>query len=84
MNATCSLAVDAQGDLFIADAGNVVVREVLATVNNGIGSVTPSSQIITVGQPWSVGDLLYASEDLLQGIAVDAQGDLYLAGGRLQ
>jgi Bacterial Ig-like domain (group 3) len=79
-NGTSSLAVDPQGDLFVADAGNGVAREVLATVNNGVGSVTPSSQIITVGWPWSVGDLLYPSEDYLQGIAVDTQGDLYLAG----
>ena len=51
-HATSSLAVDPQGDLFIADSANGVVREVIAAPNtNGVGAVTPTSTITTWCRP---------------------------------
>ncbi len=69
-----SLAVDAAGDLFIADAGNNVVRE-----------VTPAGVIATVAGDGSAGyggdsgPATAASMDNPAGVAVDAAGDLFIA-----
>ena len=80
--ALSSLAVDTHGDLFIADSANELVREVLA--DPGTGTVSPTSTIITYAN-WQGGGMSVFDgpptgyEDPLQGIAVDAQGDLYIA-----
>jgi hypothetical protein len=69
-----ALAVDAAGDLFIADDGNDVVRE-----------VTPDGIITTVagtGIPGDTGDggsATAAEIDGPSGLAVDAAGDLFIA-----
>ena len=69
-----SVAVDAAGDLFIADAGNNVVRE-----------VTPAGVIATVAGDGSAGyggdggPATAASMDNPAGVAVDAAGDLFIA-----
>jgi hypothetical protein len=69
------LAVDSKGDLFIADTGNSVIRE-----------ITPSGEITTVagegGKFGDSGDGGQATSALLQAptdVAVDAAGDLYIA-----
>ena len=64
------------GDLFIADSGNDAVREVLA--DPGTGTVSPTSTMITYASG-AVGPSSDYSPDDLQGIAVDAQGDLFMA-----
>jgi streptogramin lyase len=68
------LALDAAGDLFIADSGNNRVRE-----------VTPSGVITTVagngtgGFSGDGGPATAAGLDLPAGVAVDAAGDLFIA-----
>jgi len=72
-----AVAVDAQGDLFIADTWNNVIRE-----------VQPDGTITTVagnGTPGSAGDGGPATSATLEhpaGVAVDAQGDLFIADSR--
>ena len=78
------LAVDAQGDLFISDGNDSVVREVKATDSNGVPSISPSSPIITVadnGTAGDSGDGGPATDAQLRpgGVAVDARGDLFIA-----
>lgn len=74
LNAPRGLAVDSSGDVFIADTGNNVVRE-----------VTAAGQIQTVagtGTPGFSGDGGPATQALLQaptGVAVDGSGNLYIA-----
>ncbi len=68
-----ALAVDTNGDLFIVDTGNEVVRE-----------VKPDGIITTVAGPGPGGDGGPASKASLglgynSGIAVDAHGDLFIA-----
>ncbi len=80
--ALSSLAVDTHGDLFIADSANELVREVLA--DPGTGTVSPTSTIITYANWQGGGESVFDGpptgyKDPLQGIAVDAQGDLYIA-----
>jgi sugar lactone lactonase YvrE len=75
-----AVAVDAAGDLYIADAGNNRVREVLAV--NGV--VTPQSTIITVAGTGSTtfggdgGPATAAALDAPTGVAVDAAGNLLI------
>ncbi len=69
-----AVAVDASGDLFIADSGNNVVRE---TTAKGV-----ISTIAGTGAAGSSGDNGAAASAQLnapQGIAVDASGDIYVA-----
>jgi Bacterial Ig-like domain (group 3)/MBG domain (YGX type)/NHL repeat len=74
------VAVDAQGDLFIADSGNNVVREVIP----GPGGLSDGT-IITVagdGTAGYSGDGGAATEAMLNNpdaLAVDANGDLFIA-----
>jgi hypothetical protein len=74
LDGPAGLAVDAAGDLFIADAGNNEVRE-----------VTPAGTISTVagdGTPGDSGDGGPATSAEIQspeGVAVDAAGDLFIA-----
>ena len=69
------VAVDAAGDLFIADTGNNVIREV----------VKATGDIITVagnGTPGYSGDNGPATDAELyvpHGVAIDAAGDLFIA-----
>jgi trimeric autotransporter adhesin len=74
LNAPAGLAIDASGDIFIADAGNNVVRE-----------ITPDGKIQTVagnGTQGYSGDFDVATQAQLHspsGVAVDAAGNLYIA-----
>ena len=68
------VAVDAVGDLFIADWGNSVVREVNHTtgvITRIAGSYPPAIYPGTVAESFSA-----------CGIAVDAAGDLFIADGK--
>jgi uncharacterized protein (TIGR03437 family) len=74
LNAPAGLAIDGAGDIFIADAGNNVVRE-----------VTPDGKIQTIagnGTQGYSGDFGVATQAQLHspsGVAVDASGNLYIA-----
>ena len=75
LNSPFGLAFDAAGDLFIADTGNSVVREV----------VEGTSEIITVagnGTAGYLGDngpVTAAELDFPSRVAVDAAGDVFIA-----
>ncbi len=72
LNRPTSVAVDAAGNLFIADAQNNRIRKV---GTNGI---------ITTVAGGGVGDRLAATDATLNGplgVAVDASGNLFIAGG---
>jgi uncharacterized protein (TIGR03437 family) len=74
LNQPSACAVDAAGNLFIADTLNHCIREVTAA-----GAI---STIAGTGQPGSGGDEGPATAALLdapQGIAVDANGGVYIA-----
>jgi hypothetical protein len=74
LNTPSAVAVDGKGDVFIADTENNMVRE-----------VTPNGIIRTVagnGRPGYSGDggpAVFASLDNPSGVAVNAQGDLFIA-----
>jgi sugar lactone lactonase YvrE len=68
------LAVDAQGDLFIADTDNNVVREV--KFNGIIVTVAGDG---TSGYTGDGGRATTATLNLPQGVAADAHGDLFIA-----
>jgi DNA-binding beta-propeller fold protein YncE len=68
------LAVDSEGDLFIADSGNDVVREV--TSDGTIHLVAGNG---TEGHSGNGGQATSAELDDPQDIAVDGQGDVFIA-----
>ena len=68
------LAVDAHGDLFIADANDNVVREVSPT-----GTITTVAGTGTAGYSGDGGQATAAMLNDPIGIAVDANGDLFIA-----
>ena len=71
-----SIAVDAAGDLFIADAANVRVRE----VNHATGIISTVAGNGTQGFTGDGGQAT-AAETNPTGVAVDASGDLLIADG---
>ena len=78
LNCPCGVAVDASGDVFIADTGNNRIREIL-------GSGAKQGQIVTLvgsGTQGCSGDSGPATSAELNGpcgLAVDAAGDLFIA-----
>jgi RHS repeat-associated protein len=82
-----SVATDAAGDLYIADAGNNRIQEVAATTHTQWGISMTAGDIYTVagnasGNSGVTGDGGAATAALLffpWGIAVDGAGDLYIA-----
>ena len=80
LNAPVGVALDAAGDLFIADGGNNVVREVIAA----------TGEIITVagdGTAGYNGDNIPATAAELDGpnrVSVDSAGDLYISDNNNQ
>ena len=60
-----AVAVDASGDVFVSDSSNALKK--IVAVN---GSIPPSPVIITLGSGFLPG-----------GIAIDKQGDVFVAGG---
>ena len=69
-----SVAVDATGDLFIADSGNNVIREVTAA-----GLITTVAGDGTAGFSGDGGAPLNASLYYPYGVAVDTSGNLFIA-----
>ena len=85
LNTPTGVALDAAGNLFIADMANNVVREVLVS-GQTIGGVTyPAGTIITVagtGVGWLNGDGGPATDAWLNnpwGLTFDAAGNLFIA-----
>ena len=75
MNSPTALALDAAGNLYIADAGNNRIREVSATT----GIITT---VAGTGVAGYTGDNILATQSQLNdptGIALDAAGNLYIA-----
>jgi sugar lactone lactonase YvrE len=70
-----AVAYDANGNLFIADANNHVIREVVKT-NGNIITVAGNG---TAGFSGDNGAATSAQLDIPTGIAVDANGNLYIA-----
>ncbi len=70
-----ALALDALGDLFIADSGNNVVREVNAFSN----IITTVAGTGAAGNAGDGGNANAAQLNDPNGIAVDAQGNLYIS-----
>lgn len=75
LNQPYGVAVDASGDLFIADTANNRVRE----VNLATGVITTVAGNGTAGFSGDGGPATAAEVQLPQGIAVDSSGDLFIA-----
>ena len=69
------VAVDAAGDIFIADAANNVVRE----VDRATGDITTVVGTGTAGYSGDNGAATNAELDMPCGVAVDAAGNLFIA-----
>jgi len=75
LNFPRGLAVDSLGDVFVADTGNNVIREVSA-------STSVITTIAGTGSPGYSGDGLQATQATLsgpQGLTLDSAGSLYIA-----
>jgi hypothetical protein len=78
LDAPAGIAVDASGDLLIADAGNCRVREVPAETGVAFGRRVRAGEIVTVvGGPCRGATANTAPS----AVAVDADGDLFIASG---
>ena len=69
------VVVDSQGDLFIADTYNAVIRE----VNGTTGAISIVAGNGTDGSSGNGGAATKAELDFPEGVAVDSQGDLFIA-----
>src|ERR1700722_10872541 len=70
-------AVDANGDVFVADSGDNVVREITAA---GVISRFAGTDFAGLGFAGPFGfPAAFSSLDYAQGVAVDAQGDVFIA-----
>ncbi len=80
LNSPSGLAIDANNNIYIADTGNQVVREVVASTGNivtvaGNGhSCTPSSGKCGDGLPATSGELTFPTS-----VALDSNGNLFIA-----
>jgi uncharacterized protein (TIGR03437 family) len=82
LNAPAGLAVDAAGDLYIADTGNNIIRMVDAS-----GTIASVAGDGATGFAGDGGAPLDASLNAPHGLALDSAGDLYIAdtgNGRLR
>ena len=73
LNFPVGVAVDAQGSLYIADSGNYRVRKVSG------GIITTVAGTGTAGYSGDGGQATSAQLNVPFGVAVDAQGNLYIA-----
>jgi len=73
LNLPQGVAVDSSGDLFIADTGNNVIREVTS------GTISTIAGTGTAGYTGDGGAATVAELDLPQGVAVGSSGNLYIA-----
>ena len=70
-------AVDANGDVFVADSGDNVVREITAA---GVISRFAGTRFAGLGFAGPFGfPAAFSSLDYAQGVAADAQGDVFIA-----
>ena len=74
LNDPTGVAVDSQGDLFIADSANNVIREVTPA-----GIITTVAGTGAAGYTGDGGPATAATLNDPTGVAVDAQGDLFIA-----
>ncbi len=74
LNAPYGVAVDASGNLYIADTGNNVIRKV-----STLGTITTAAGTGTVGYAGDGGAPTSATLNQPQGVAVDSSGTLYIA-----
>jgi sugar lactone lactonase YvrE len=77
-NFSSSIALDANGDLYIADGGNNRVRRVSAAT----GTITTVAGDGRVGNTGDGSPATRAELDLPSGIALDEVGNLFVASGR--
>ena len=75
LNYPTGVAVDAAGDLFIADTGNNVIREVVKAT----GDIITVAGNGTAGYSGDNGPATAAELNCPDGVAVDAAGDLFIA-----
>jgi sugar lactone lactonase YvrE len=75
LSSPSALAVDMNGNIFIADTGNKVVREISATT----GNITTVAGSVTATTPGDGGLATAAGLVAPSRIAVDAAGDLFIA-----
>ncbi len=74
-----SLAVDKAGDVFIADTGNNVIREVHSSWPMTMAKITTVAGDGTAGFAGDGHKAMAAELSAPQGVAVDAAGDLFIA-----
>lgn len=75
INSPRGLAVDSSGNLYIADAGNLRVRKVAAAT----GTITTIAGTGALGYSGDEGPAIAAQVGAVQGLEVDASGNVYLA-----
>ena len=75
LNDPNGIAVNAVGDLFIADSGNSVIRE----VDHATGSITTVAGDGTQGYTGDGAAAIGAELAFPKGVAVDAAGDIFIA-----
>ena len=75
LNTPAGIAIDAVGDLFIADQGNDRVREVSGTT----GDISTIAGNGTGGFSGNAGPATAAELDAPQNVAVDTHGDVFIA-----
>jgi len=87
-----ALAVDAQGDVLVADQGNRTIRELAAHTGTFYGVALAADHLGTVAGEGSYGPYLtdglsavgqIAEINFPTAIALDGQGDLYIADGAM-
>ena len=80
LNTPWGVALDGAGNLYIADTGNNVIREIMAAT--GIITTVAGNGIGCQGQSDTVGDNCAATSAVLnspQGLTLDGNGNLYIA-----
>jgi len=71
------VAVDASGNVYIADTGNWIIREV--TVNNGNINTVAGEQSLGAGYAGDGGPATSAQLYIPYGVAVDSSGNIYIS-----